>query len=100
MAIVKLTGIRLNTYGARKARRFGRIAAKKLATVGRFGRVIVRTASWHDEGGMPVTKTRINTGRWVATPTVLDFEYSWKELRGCMCPAAVQLKRKDAPTKV
>ena len=100
MAIVKLTGLRLNTYGARQARRFGRIAAKKLASVGHFGPVIVQTASWHDEGGMPVTKTRVATGRWVTCPAVLDFEYRWEELRGCMYPASVQLKRKEAPSQL
>lgn len=88
MAMVKIKGHRLNTFGRRKARRLGRMAARMLAQAGVFGPVVVKTYLDYDEAGMGKTTTVVRTGRWVLRPIVEDYNYHWADLRDNCYPVS------------
>lgn len=88
MAKIKLVG-KFKSRNARKARRLGRIAAKKMNAVGNYPKVIVIKRSHYidEETYAPVTvyvaTITVVTGFWVERPVVKNFCYKWKKLKQC-----------------
>lgn len=99
MAKIKLVG-KFKTNNARKARRLGRIAAKKMNANGNYPKVIVikRDHYIDDETHAPVSlyvgTITVVTGFWVERPVVKNFCYHWKELKKCE-PVKVRRVRKN-----
>lgn len=88
MAKIKLVG-KFKSRNARKARRLGRIAAKKMNAVGNYPKVIViNRGHYIDEKTYApmivyVATITVVTGFWVDRPVVKNFCYKWKELKQC-----------------
>lgn len=103
MAKIKLVG-KFRPFNARKARRLGRIAAKKMNAIGNYPKtIIVRRGHYVDEETHPplqfyVGTITVDTGFWVERPVVKNFCFKWKELKSCE-PVKVPRVRKKIVLK-
>ena len=99
MAKIKLVG-KFRPYNARKARRLGRIAAKKLNAIGNYPKsIVIRRGYYIDEETYVTLKfyvgtITVDTGFWVERPVVKNFCFKWKELKKCMPVKPVPRVRK------
>ena len=99
MAKIKLVG-KFRPYNARKARRLGRIAAKKLNAIGNYPKTIIINRGHYidEETYAPVTvyvaTITVVTGFWVDRPVVKNFCYKWKELKKCEPVKVARVRKK------
>ena len=82
MAKIKLVGC-FTIKGARKARRLGRMAARKLRADNNYEEVVVEKIYGWDNLGCWYSQVEVTTGKWNTRPTSHQYYYNWKVLKKC-----------------